>query len=226
MLASHADGRVASSKTSRPRASTDPTPRRTSPTPSRRQASASASGSRTGGSGSRSVRARRSACGAVRPASSAHARPEPGCTASSEAAVGSIARCSAIALPSSKGCAIAISGATQVSPSSSSASSAKAGEAFVIGRNPAQWSKRKPGSVVSVVDVAPPGFGACSRTVTSSPAAARCRAHTSPLWPAPTTATRGAWADPGMRPTYPGGSTVTRLTAEGTAACAIPRGAG
>src|SRR5665213_4345630 len=47
-----------------------------------------------------------------------------------------------------------------------------------------------PGRVASTLEDAPPGRGACSQTVTSSPARARLIAHTRPVEPAPITTTR------------------------------------
>src|SRR3954466_11028175 len=65
-----------------------------------------------------------------------------------------------------------------------------AGETTAIGPKPAWGSWTKPGSVASSERVAPPGTGADSSTVTSSPARARWIAATSPLCPEPTTRTR------------------------------------
>ena len=85
----------------------------------------------------------------------AAAQPAP--AAPSEAAVAATSRCSAIALPSSNGCAMHHRRVDPLRPSRSSSSSRIAGEAAVIGTNAAQWSCTKPGSVISADDVAPPG---------------------------------------------------------------------
>ena len=112
-----------------------------------------------GGSGPRIVSTRRWPSGRYCSISSRQAMPAPGCAASSDATVGSSSWCSAIAVPSSNGWAMIASGRTQRSPSASSSSSRIAGDATVIGLNPAQWSWMKPGSVASTLEDAPPGRG-------------------------------------------------------------------
>src|SRR4051812_18507614 len=56
--------------------------------------------------------------------------------------------------------------------------------------NPAQWSCTKPGRPGVAERTPPPGCGECSSTVTGTPRSASVHAHTSPLWPPPTTSTR------------------------------------
>ena len=133
---------------------------------------------------------RRWASGRYCSISARQAVPAPGGRPSSDATVGSSSWCRAIAVPSSNGCAMIASGRTQRSPSASSSSSRIAGDATVIGLKPAQWSWTNPGRVAATLVDAPPGRGACSRTVTSNPARARWIAQTRPVEPAPTTITR------------------------------------
>ena len=71
-------------------------------------------------------------------------------------------------------------------PSSSSASS---GLDWISTCALEQESCAKPGRVSSSVTVLPPTTSRASSTQTSSPAAARYAAQTSPLWPAPITTT-------------------------------------
>ena len=141
------------------------------------------------GSGLRTERTRSSPRGPTRSISSRQAAPAPGHAASSEATVGSRSWCNAISVPSAKGWAMIACGQTHSTPSRSSSSSCMTGEAAVMGTNPAQWSWTKPGSVSSEENVAPPGWGPCSSTVTRSPAAATRPAAISPLCPAPMTRT-------------------------------------
>ena len=121
----------------------------------------------------------------------------------SDAIVASTSRFKAIAVPSSNGCARTCEGLIHRKPSDSRSSSRIAGDAADIGTKAAQWSCRNPGRVSSEVLVAPPGRGACSSTVTSSPWPARWIAATSPLCPAPITRTRATGSS------YPPGSMRT-----------------
>ena len=165
---------------------------------------ARASGSRSGGSGTSTVRARRSACGAVRPASSAQ-RPSGAGRARPRARRPSARRRGA----ARSRCRPRTGGPSRrrAPPRSGRPARARAREG---GRG--LRHRQEAGAVVVAEARAAssrsstsrrPGCGACSSTVTSSPAAARCSAHTSPLWPAPTTTTRWPWADPGMTGSYP-----------------------
>ena len=187
--ASHAAGRVAPLKTSSPNASIDPSIRRARIRASPRNASAITAIDRICGRGPRIVLAIRAVRGPRRLISSAHALPAPRLELSNDSTVAPTSRQSAIAVPSMNGWAITTDGRTQARPSCSNSSSLIAGETIVIGLKPAQWSCQSWQGRLAAID-APPGRGACSSTVTSSPARARLIAQTKPQEPAPMTSTR------------------------------------
>ena len=108
-----------------------------------------------------------------------------------DAAVTSIERSNATAVPSSSGCASASSGWTSSSPCSASGSSRRNGEASGCGWTAEQMSWTKPGSVSSAERDPPPIVSAASSTRTERPARARAMAAASPFGPAPTTTASG-----------------------------------